>query len=508
MAYFDGIDDQQQTPDAEAEARRKVLAAIASGGKAPLLGRPQPDPGFAGTVQPGTRDYDMRVNSTAQPRIPPRNAAPVVPPTLSAPSAPSSAPLGGGMPTPMRPNVAPTREDYPAKPEVGGWKKYLGLGLAALSGPQSAGPLAERILHGQRDDANQRYTQATQDWERGINDEAKQATTAETRAKTQQILNPQAKPEKPENLQQVYADAVADAQSRGVDPAKDPKVQQIADAITSLQKQPAPPKENKAVQGTYKGQPAFAVQTDNGWVSVDPAHTPMPDFQPPPSFAETGLWEPTMMPDPSGKGGMVPAKFNKRTGETVPITAGKGGTSIPKPAQKEIDEALAQGRTMDRLDSAQKQILQDVEKRGQKGPLGGGPYLNGPESMQFLANHVAMTLGGIKGVRPGRDLIEAHVKARDLDQTTEALAQQVLAGGVITYSQAQQMLGTTAVNRKTIWRQAKQTAEQYGVPDAVKLPSDIGGGEPPTDKSRWQKNAKGEYRYSNDGGKTWNDYNQ
>ena len=504
MAYFDGIDDQQQTPDAEAEARRKVLSMIASGGKAPLLGRPQPDPGFAGTVQPGTRDYDMRVNSTAQPRIPTRNTAPVVPPTLSSPSAPSSAPLGGGMPAPIRPNVAPTREDYPAKPEVGGWKKYLGLGLAALSGPQSAGPLAERILHGQRDDANQRYTQATQDWERQQGDEARAATTDEARARAESLRHPKPPtPEKPENLQQVYADAVADAQSRGVDPAKDPKVQQIADAITSLQKQPAPPKDNKAVAGVLNGKPAWGVQTEKGWVDPQTQQS-IPGFSPAPSFAETGLYEPVQVPVEGG--GMAPGVFNRRTGATTPTAPTKA--PIPKPAQKEIDESLNQARTMDRLDSAQKQILQDVEKRGQKGPLGGGPYLNGPESMQFLANHVAMTLGGIKGVRPGRDLIEAHVKARDLDQTTEALAQQVLAGGVITYSQAQQMLGTTAVNRKTIWRQAKQTAEQYGVPDAVKLPSDIGGGEPPTDKSRWQKNAKGEYRYSNDGGKTWNDYNQ
>lgn len=486
MPYFDGIDDQQQTPDAEAEARRRVLGMIASSGKVPILGQP--------TAQPDAQPAGIPPRSTMNP------VKPAIPPALSS----TATPLGGGQPTPLRANVAPTREDFPAKPEVGGWKKYLGLGLAALSGPQSAGPLAERILHGQRDDANQRYTQATQDWERSINDEAKQATTAETRAKTQQILNPPAKADKPENIDREAFDYYV---SQGMTPAK-ARQQVLQDAADAKAKDPVPPKENKAVQGTYKGQPAFAVQTDNGWVSVDPAHTPMPEFQPPPSFAETGLWEPTMMPDPSGKGGMVPAKFNKRTGETVPITTGKGGTSIPKPAQKEIDESLNQARTMDRLDSAQKEILKDVESRGQKGPLGGGPYLNGPESMQFLANHVAMTLGGIKGVRPGRDLIEAHVKARDLDQATEALAQQVLAGGVITYSQAQQMLGTTAVNRKTIWRQAKQTAEQYGVPDAVKLPSDIGGGEPPTDKSRWQKNAKGEYRYSNDGGKTWNDYNQ
>jgi hypothetical protein len=154
-------------------------------------------------------------------------------------------------------------------------------------------------------------------------------------------------------------------------------------------------------------------------------------------------------------------------------------TPIPKEAQKQIDESLTTARGMDRLEGSQKQILQGVEQRGQKGPLGGGPYLNGPESMQFVANHIAMTFGAVKGARIGRDIIEQHVKARDLDQSTEALAQQVLAGGVITYQQAQQMMGTAKINRQQAWGQAKAAADTYGVSDAVKMPSDLqqsGGG--------------------------------
>lgn len=45
-----------------------------------------------------------------------------------------------------------------------------------------------------------------------------------------------AEPEKLENMQQLYAQAVQDAVGRGVKPEDDPKVQQYADAITSLQK--------------------------------------------------------------------------------------------------------------------------------------------------------------------------------------------------------------------------------------------------------------------------------
>ena len=91
---------------------------------------------------------------------------------------------------------------------------------------------------------------------------AENAQTAETQARIPQIqaetrlYNAQAeaalhpKPEKAENIQQLYADAVSDAFERGVDPNQDPKVMQLADAITSLQRQPAgkePTRDDKAI---------------------------------------------------------------------------------------------------------------------------------------------------------------------------------------------------------------------------------------------------------------------
>ena len=55
--------------------------------------------------------------------------------------------------------------------------------------------------------------------------------------------NPAAKPDKA-NTAEMYSEAVQDAIKRGVDPASDPKVQEIAAAITALQKQPAEKTEN------------------------------------------------------------------------------------------------------------------------------------------------------------------------------------------------------------------------------------------------------------------------
>jgi len=58
-----------------------------------------------------------------------------------------------------------------------------------------------------------------------------------TKAETEALENPQAKAEKPEDLQQRYADAVGEVISKGGDPSTDPTVQKYADSITSLQKQ-------------------------------------------------------------------------------------------------------------------------------------------------------------------------------------------------------------------------------------------------------------------------------
>jgi hypothetical protein len=88
--------------------------------------------------------------------------------------------------------------------------------LATLAGPQAA-PLAEKILHGQRDAANQRFGQAEQDWERQQSDEARQAQIEETQARTKSLLNPKPeKPEKPENLDREAYDFYV---SQGMNPA-------------------------------------------------------------------------------------------------------------------------------------------------------------------------------------------------------------------------------------------------------------------------------------------------
>ncbi len=95
----------------------------------------------------------------------------------------------------------------------------------------------------------------------------KQALATQENAKAQAILNPQPDAEKAETLQQEHADAVIDAIHRGVDPATDTHVQQLADSITALQKQPTakePNKDDKYIAINAKvasGQPLTSDET-------------------------------------------------------------------------------------------------------------------------------------------------------------------------------------------------------------------------------------------------------
>jgi len=74
------------------------------------------------------------------------------------------------------------------------------------------------------------------------------ALAKQEEAKAEALLHPPVKPVaevKPENLQQEHADAVMAAINKGIDPATDPRTQQLADAITSLQRQPTAKEASK-----------------------------------------------------------------------------------------------------------------------------------------------------------------------------------------------------------------------------------------------------------------------
>jgi len=171
----------------------------------------------------------------------------------------------------------PQRSDFQAKP-LPTWQKVLGVAAAPFL-PN----LTQNILGGPERRAGQQYRQAAGDWERGQADQARQAQTEHTQAETEAIRNPKLKPgtDKPENLDREAYDYYV---GQGMTPAK-ARQQVLQDAADAKAKDPAAPKENKAVSGMVGGQPAWGVQTDKGW--VDPqTQKSIPNFKPAPNYAQ------------------------------------------------------------------------------------------------------------------------------------------------------------------------------------------------------------------------------
>lgn len=85
------------------------------------------------------------------------------------------------------------------------------------------------------------HQQAAQEKEQaGVGLEKAQTHHAEAEANS--IEHPQAKPDKPQTSDQVEAGLISEDIDKGVDPNKDPRVQQVADTITARQKEPTGPK--------------------------------------------------------------------------------------------------------------------------------------------------------------------------------------------------------------------------------------------------------------------------
>jgi hypothetical protein len=83
-------------------------------------------------------------------------------------------------------------------------------------------------------------------------------------------------------------------------------------------------------------------------------------------------------------------------------------------AANEVRKATGQAIDTEKNYLRMQDVYRDIRKQG-KGNI------NGPESMVLLSSHIAMTFGGVPGVRTGEELIQAHLKARDLPQDVDVV---------------------------------------------------------------------------------------
>lgn len=406
-----------------------------------------------------------------------QSAQPPAPPDMLSGAPPVSA-LGLGAPSQPRDlsTAEYLRNQVAAEPKQSQFqpqrysplREAVGLGLSALSGvrstptginidPSIAGQTARAFEAAPAEAAKEKFSVAKQSWQdqlKGLQD-VQQAENTESEIKARTVPKPTA--EKNRTTANILADLTDKAISEGRDPNTDPQVQQVQ---AEMAKDPAAAKENKAVSGISKGKPAFAVQTPDGW--IDPqTKQPIPDFSPQPSFAETGLWEPVMVPSPDG--GMVPGRFNKRTGQTVADQSGGKGAPLPREASKAVDAALTQARESD----TRQRVMHDNSQRALQGDQ--------QAMLALVANHIGMTLGQQKGARINQTVWNEAVQSSPILARAQAKFDDrgYLSGVVLTPDQIKSMVDLADERRMRQWQQAADAAKQYGVEGTVQIPPDV-----------------------------------
>ena len=142
-------------------------------------------------------------------------------------------------------------------------------------------------------------------------------------------------------------------------------------------------------------------------------------------------------------------------------------------AKEKVGHKLADtARTSDKLVEKMDAMLQEIEQTG---------VVTGPQAMALLSWHMSMTVGGIKGARVGRDIIEKHLAARSWPQSLDALARKIMAkggeAGIIPPSQATEWVHLARVRRTADWNEALGGIRSRGL-DVTQfgVPADILGG--------------------------------
>lgn len=148
-------------------------------------------------------------------------------------------------------------------------------------------------------------------------------------------------------------------------------------------------------------------------------------------------------------------------GQARPVMNAGGGqvqgtSSLTGNMTKDLNSYQKNYQDIHTLLGEQQDILAQAARRGDG-------YLTGPESNQFLADHMGLTVGRVKGMRTGKDLINMHAMARSWPQDVEAVFSRVIAGGLIPIDQAQQMFSTTQIKEQEARREIDRQASSLGM---------------------------------------------
>jgi hypothetical protein len=379
------------------------------------------------SVTPGLRAAREEIGTSAVDKAMPAALA----------SAPATSALG------LRPSAA---AEQPAKPRLGGWKGGL---LKALDvAGQIALPNVEQNIPGSAGYKRLQEARgmATQEKQLGLRKssadiENTQAETGLRQAQTEAALNP--KPEKPESPQQEYADAIADAQRRGVDPATDPKVQQIQDAIQRIQPDRQPQKP-PAIAETLREQ-IDAANAKGDTATVKTLQKRLKDIDP---GAESRL--------------AVTVQGQAAAADRAETAATRKDVAAHDKAYVQPAEAVEKSY----------QMMQNAYNEYKAAAANGQTLPTGAQSMLALSTHLSTTFGNVKGARVTKDMIQEHLGARSISDAALVAIQKLTNGDVLSPDQWEAFNSLISQSRKLSWDTAKKEAIRKKIPVDF-LPPDL-----------------------------------
>jgi hypothetical protein len=182
-------------------------------------------------------------------------------------------------------------------------------------------------------------------------------------------------------------------------------------------------------------------------------------YEPQPVFAETGLWEPTMIKQGDQ---YVPGRFDKRTGHAEPLP-NAAAVAVPKEVSAAVDTAVKEGTDTDKLYQGMVDSLPQALKGDQQ------------QMINLLTAHVGMTMGQIPGRRLNQEFFREAQESMPWLQKVQARFDDrgYLSGVVLSPQQMHFMVGLGEQRRVQAWQRVWDTEQKYGFPVVSTLPADI-----------------------------------
>jgi hypothetical protein len=224
---------------------------------------------------------------------------------------------------------------------------------------------------------------------------------------------------------------------------------------------PPEPKPGTPRPGLSAGKNVFGFYNPGRKTWQDAAGNPLPDFQPQPSFAETGLFEPMASYNPQTQS-IALGSFNRRTGGLT--FSNGGGQSVPLPPA--IAATIGKEFGTAREAQTRLKIMQQNATDAYQG--------NQQAMVSLLMNHIGMTLGAQKGTRVAKSIIDEARQSTDwVDSKLATIGHQDANGDFIfdgpkgginlAGGQIKQMVDLAKQRNDLQWQQVKDTGATYGV---------------------------------------------